>query len=447
MSFIKHSIQTIGVRVFSMVLMFLVGVITARTLGPEGDGILALLILLKNLCLRFGNLGMGSAFVYMLARRPNCLRRFIRLAWLLSVLVIGLGISVLLLIWRMDFSPWKDIEPMLFYLSFPMIFFFFINNYFQRILSGQLRISEMNIADLLAGVCNLSLLLLFTVGLSWGLVGGVAAFVISDGIVFVYLLSRIYRRLPAAESGCEPVATGAPVSVAQLWQYGGWSYLAMLTNFLVEEIPLIFLKLFVSSNIQVGLFHKARTLGRQSRLVALPVSQVLFPYTANSQEAASVNRTNTLCRNSILVMGVLIGLSAMLIKPIILFLYGEAFLPSAAIFYGLAIGVIVWPCSNFLGVHIAAAGRPKLLSLLSVASLVIAAAVYWPVISRCGTAGIGWGISTVYVVQLILRLAGYLHITKTSLWQVLIPQRHDLKYYFRLVWLPGHIKNNRGGRE
>jgi O-antigen/teichoic acid export membrane protein len=177
-------------------------------------------------------------------------------------------------------------------------------------------------------------------------------------------------------------------------------------------------------------------LGRQSRVVALPISKVLFPYTAASEERESVYRTNVLCRNSLVVMAALVTVSTLLIKPIILILYGEDFLPGVQVFYGLAAGVIVWPCSNFLAVHISAMGKSKVVSILGLVTLLLAVMICYPVIRQWGAVGAGWSITAIYAVQMILRLVCYSRLAKTKIRQVILVQRNDAKYYRKLLRAP-----------
>lgn len=146
MSFAKFTIQTFVVRIFSMATMLIGGIINARWLGVEGVGILVLLTLIPNFSFHYGNLGFGSAIAYFIARKKISTQRSLKIVWLIGSMMSVLSGIIMLAIWRLDFSPLNDISPSLIYLYLPTIPLIFFINYMQRILSGELRITETNMA-------------------------------------------------------------------------------------------------------------------------------------------------------------------------------------------------------------------------------------------------------------------------------------------------------------
>ncbi len=431
MSFASSSMQTIMVRVMLILLGLAAGIIGARWLGVEGVGILALLILVKEFAFRFGNFGFGSAFAFFVARKEISTRRILRMAWFAGGVASVFSGIIMLAVWRRSFSPWNDIPPSLFYLCLPTIPLIFFNTYLQRILSGQLRITAMNVANVVMSTANLVLLVILVIVLGMGVAGAVLSLVLSDLLCFLYLVRQTGKcndDLPGAEK--PGVSTKL---VYTLWCYGKWNYLLMFSNFFVEELPLLLLKSFSANNIPVGLFSKARGLGRQTRIVAVPVSQVLFPFTASSKVEEATRRTNTLCRNSLVVMVFCVALMALCIKPIILVLYGEAFLPAAKIFYALAPGVLFWPLGHFLGIHVAASGKPKVVFFASLGTLVVAAATCWFLIPAYGAVGSGISVSVIYATQTFFRLLVYTKVTGASISDVLLPCRADGGHYVNML--------------
>ena len=66
---LKESSLTFFTKVFTAFLGFLVVIVTARILGPEGRGIYAFLENMINLAVLFGCFGVGTANVYFLGRK------------------------------------------------------------------------------------------------------------------------------------------------------------------------------------------------------------------------------------------------------------------------------------------------------------------------------------------------------------------------------------------
>lgn len=437
MSFTKHSIQTIAVRVFMLLFILIAGVITARWLGPEGEGVFVLLILIKNFAFRFGNFGFGSAFAYYVAKKEVSVGDALRIMYAAGIIASILTIIILLIVWRRGFSPWRDIDSLLFYISLPMVVLIFFNNFMLRILSGQLRIFAMNIANLIMHVSLVVLLIVLVVILQLDIIGAVLSVVLSDLLAFFYLVFQCKKH----SSGFDVVVSdnGSRVSVFDMWRYGRWNYLLMFSGFFIEELPLMLLKMVslktsaVGLNISVGLFSKARGLGRQSRIVALPVAQVLFPYTAASKEQLAIKRTNTLSRNYILVMIPIALIMVLCIKPVVYFLYGSSFMPAVKIFYAIAPGICLWPFGHFLGVHVAASGKPKIVFFSSCVVLVAAIVICWFLIPAYGAFGAGLSVSVICLVQTLVRVWVYKKVTGTGFKELLLFQKQDLEHYIEVL--------------
>ena len=432
MSFARYTTQTFLARAILVGFGLVAGIINARWLGPEGVGILALLILVQNFAFFFGNLGFGSAFAFYVARKRASPRQTMKLLWPIGTLMSIVSVIAILAIWHRGFSPWSDMRPAFFYLCLPLIPLFFFNNYLQRVLSGELRITEMNIANLIMGTAHVFFLVILVILMEIGVAGAILSLVLSGLLTLFYLVLRC-SKFPAEAGQTEQAESGAGRLTLNLWRYGRWNYLIMFANFFIEELPLIILKKLSTYNIPVGLFARARGLGRQSRLVAFPVSRVLFPYTAASQKAEATNRTNVLCRNCLFLMLPAVGLVALFIKPLILLLYGEEFMPAAKIFYAIAPGIVLWPLGHFLAVHVAASGKPKAVFYANAVTAVTTAAICYFLIPRYGALGAGLSTSAIYLIRLLLQLAVYARVTGSGFSKVILPCRADWKYYKHIL--------------
>jgi len=430
-SFARSSIQTFIVRVGLTFIGLTVGIINSRTLGPAGLGTLTLLLLVREVCFRFGNLGLGSAFAYFVAKKLESTQRIIRIQWAAGALVSALTILMILAIWRKPFTPWNEIEPKLFYLALLTVPLFLINNFLQRILSGELRITAMNVSDAITTLGTVLFLFVFVVWMNWGIAGSLLAVIAADVCALSYLCHQCIM-LPVREAEVPRERLALSGLLWRMWQYGFWSYLLILVNFFVEELPLLLLKTFKISNADIGLFRNARALGQQSKIVAVPVSQVLFPYTAAAEQKDATRRTNLLCRNSIWLMAVTTVVTLPIIKPLIVLLYGQEFVDSARIYCAMIIGTIVWPAGNFLAIHVAAAGKPRVVFLASVLIVASAFAACWYLIPRYGVMGAGIAFSIINVIQTGVRMVVYCRETGSSYRDVLLLGESDFQAYAKL---------------
>jgi O-antigen/teichoic acid export membrane protein len=106
-------------------------------------------------------------------------------------------------------------------------------------------------------------------------------------------------------------------------------------------------------------------------MIIQPFASMLFPYTAASNEADAVRRTNMLCRNASVVMLFLMALMVLLVKPWILLLFGEEFLPAVTFFYVLTPAIYCFLVNQFLYVHVAARGNPKVMFWINIAGFLV----------------------------------------------------------------------------
>jgi O-antigen/teichoic acid export membrane protein len=202
------------------------GIINARWLGPEGVGIIALVLLVKEFTFRFGNLGFGSAFAFYVASKKVSPRRIMKLLWVAGTIMSLTSVIVILVIWRHDFSPWNDMHPHLFYLCLPLIPLLFFTNYMQRVLSGELRITELNIANFVMVTTNVFFLVILVTLLRMGVAGAIFSLVLSDLSTFFYLVLRC-SKFPAQACKTELSESGVGILALNLWRYGRWNYLIM----------------------------------------------------------------------------------------------------------------------------------------------------------------------------------------------------------------------------
>jgi O-antigen/teichoic acid export membrane protein len=417
------------------------GIINARWLGAKGVGILTLALLMRILAFRFGNLGFGSAFAFFVARKRATGRSIVSLAIWTGLASSLVSLAIFGLCWELPHSPWNDIEPRIVHLALVIIPIFFVRTQLQRVLSGELRIREMNASELIMHLAYLAFLVIMLIVLDLGLIGAVLAMLIGEALSLAFLFWRallLRTAMPGGGEASEPLesvgaASGGRPTLGELWRYGRWNYLLMLSNFLVEELPLLLLKTISGDATAVGLMSRAQRLSREPRNVAFTIAQVLFPFTAASEDAAATQRTNVLCRNSLLLVGIFILGLAPFIRPILLLLYGEEFVPAAEIFYALALSAVIWPMGHFLAIHIAASGAPRQAFLASFTAALCAGLLCLLVIPVYGAVGAGLCATVVYVIRTAVLVVTYRRLTGASLSQVLFVQRTDLGYYRRLL--------------
>jgi O-antigen/teichoic acid export membrane protein len=84
---------------------------------------------------------------------------------------------------------------------------------------------------------------------------------------------------------------------------------------------------------------------------------------------------------------------------------------------------------HFLGVSVAAAGRPQVTLIASVGTIPLALLSCLLLIPEYGAAGAGISFSVISIGHTLLRLAGYVKVSGCSIKETLLPTHRDLAYY------------------
>lgn len=103
MSFAKAGSQTLFFRILLLSISALTTIIQARFLGPEGMGILVLLVTIKRLAFSFGNLGFGSSFAFFIAQNRTTRDEALKVAWLVGTLLSVIAIMAFIVIRPLSF--------------------------------------------------------------------------------------------------------------------------------------------------------------------------------------------------------------------------------------------------------------------------------------------------------------------------------------------------------
>lgn len=426
MSFAKESIRTLLVR-FSIILFNLVGgIINARYLGATGLGIFTLLATIPSLCFRFGNFGIGSSLSFFVAKKKLSSAHAYTHMWKASIILSLICCCLMIPIRGVKYLPWYDIPTQLYYISLLLIPLAFIQNFLTRIVAGKLQIIELNIADFIGIVSYLLSLFILIIHLNFGILGAIYALIINRCIVSFVLFVRCPPNGLAISTTQEKLPETKKIKFNKLWEYGKWNYLIMLNRYLLDQLPVFFLK-YATTNEAVGLFSIARGVNNKIQIIPDTFATILFPFNAAAEKEQAIQRTNRVTRCFFFLMILITVLLFLFIKPVILIIYGNSYAASVPIFHTLLPVVICFPLYKLQNVHIAATGSSKTASLISIAALPIGVALSFLLIPHHGAVGASSAISITYFFQFMLSILIYGKTTKSSLTEMFLLNLSDLK--------------------
>jgi O-antigen/teichoic acid export membrane protein len=331
--FVKKVIQTYVTRMLLLLIGIASSVLTARLLGPEGRGVLAIMTSITLIGVQFGNLGFHGSNTFYVAKSKNLLPILIGNSLLIAVV---LGFSTAMLIW-MFFNIWTNLIPLNgIYLILPLIaiplglFSLFIHN----LLIGVQEIARYNRVDFITGVLGIFLLVSVYI---FGNVNVITVYLL--GLVG-YIVSTILNYL-----GLIPHLKKNPfISLAHIqksFRYGRKVYLSSLFSTLIKRIDLLMVSYFLGYK-EAGIY--AISIGLINLLFIFPevIGMIAFPKMVSmdswTEKVVFVNKVVMLVSAIMLTTSFLVLIFG---QWIITLMYGDEFQQAAEPLIWYLPGVIV----------------------------------------------------------------------------------------------------------
>ncbi len=410
-------LYTFFMRVVSMGMAAVLGILTARVLGPHGKGLYALPMVSAGLVTAVFA-GLTSATSYFLLRMEGgrgVLRPLFSNAFIFTLLAAG---AVVVITYGAH-ATWATLPAVL---SLPGPVAVAIANGYA---TGTKRIRITTTLALIA--TGVTIAFMIAAFLTFGRTpsAAIAAWVASSDVIAVAILiwvARDSRRLPPGSVALKEYAWYA-------CRAGAVSLLTLL-NYRAD----IYIVAILTSPQLLGIYTIGVTAS-ETLLAATQVAAVVTsPHVASMEKSAAAQLTARMMRHNILIAGVCSGSLAIFAPIIVKLLYGEAFLPVLPALRILLVGVFALslgsPLSNFFTLRM---GKPEIAFSLASVSAVICIVTSWVLIPRMGLVGAAIGSTSAYLIVQIVAVAYFGIISKISASTMLLPRKSDLLTYVNLV--------------
>jgi len=438
--FVKETTVTSASSFLSLLLGVGTSVVLARALGPEGRGIYALAMLLPSLIVTFGNLGIGPATVYYVARGEFRRQEILGNNVLLGVGIGGIGVLaglIVVLFFREKVFP--GVSPGYLLLALVLVPVEVLFSYLRYVLLGAQRIKEFNYVQIAQSVLFLGFVTLALLALKAGIRGAILAglftWLIVDALVF-----RLARRV-AGGIDLKPNIS----YIKRATTYGIQAHLANILGFLNYRVDMFLVNGFLGP-AAVGLYAVGVGLVEKLWMISYAASTVLFPrVAAETKEDRRTEFTPLVARTVLWITAIAALVLALLSRWIVLLLYSEAFLPAAGALQALLVGIVVLSAGRVLSNDIAGRGFPGLniyTGLAAVATNVVLNLLWIP---RYGIVGAAWASTVSYTVSFLGALFFYCRLSGNYWTKVVFPQRSDWALYWKtglalVQWIKAKVR-------
>ncbi len=386
-SFTRNVTSTFAVQIVALIVTIVNSAIIARVLGPDGKGILALVLLTPNILALLLSGGIGVANIYYAGRgrlpvadlsSNSSLETLLPGVpiWLVAVGLLGLPFSLL-------------------------------NGYYAAILQGLQRIPSINRVTLGQRLLTLLLTALFLLALALGIGGALAAALLASAAATIALALLLIQ-----QGGQLRPRWQVPV-VRTTLAFGLRGYVGNVLQFFNYRLDLFLVNFFLGP-AGAGIYTVAIAMAEMLWYLPNAVGFVIFPKAANTSQAEMNRFTPRIFRVTLALTAAGGVVLALVGKPLIEFIYSPAFASAFGPLLALLPGVVLLGAAKVLTNEIAGRGYPHYNSITAGVALVLTVTFDLLLIPRWGVLGAAIASSIAYSVIFFLSIGFYRAVSRRA---------------------------------
>jgi O-antigen/teichoic acid export membrane protein len=346
------AVSIIGSTVVSLAIGFIASVALARSLGPSGRGLVAVIQSDATLVISIVGLGTPTAITFFASRRARHQPALSGFAVIYACL-LGAFAALAVLFgggWLADHQG-RGFDSRLWWLGAALIPLTYYEYFVASMLNARRAYGMQNRLNVLGRVGTLVATLSLVTGFGWGVAGGLIA---TSMISFVRIagclpmVARIGIRMPSRHVARATLNYGWRVAIGQMFR------------FFSGRFDLLVLSLLASLTT-VGNYAVAQTVAEIVLLVPQSFGWVVLPVVAAGEAhraAPALRLVGTLTLLGVLAISV--------VGPALIILgFGEAFRPALVPFFILLPGIWMLGCANICGSVLSGKKRPGSASLIA----------------------------------------------------------------------------------
>src|SRR5699024_8097349 len=268
-----HVVTTFSTRILVLFGSFIVSVLLARLLGPEGQGVVAAIFVVPNIIISIGDLGIRQASAYFIGRKLYSIKDVISSNMLLCVITSVISMSIVAVYYSTGYIQKYGVFIIILALIFIPIKL--LTSYFGGVIQGTQKISNINLKELISLTIQLFSILLLVWYFNMGVKGAVLTTLIVASVGLFYYIIVVSKLSVIKIKYINPIPQ-------ELFKRGIAFALALFILTLNYKIDILFLEKMVTS-AEVGIYSVGTSLAELIWQLPAAISLVLFARSANSK--------------------------------------------------------------------------------------------------------------------------------------------------------------------
>jgi len=412
----RDAMSTFTVQVFTLATGMVTSIVVARTLGPEGKGVISFLGYMLFVATSLAGLGLQPAAIQHLGKGRFPASTVVATQMVISLLA-GIACSIGLLLVLPLFKSQMQLGASIVLLFLPLVILSLQRLNLSGVLIGLGEIHANNVLQALTPAA-------WTVGavavlliLRGDALAGSFAWIAAQAVSPLVTLAWIMR---VARPRWKDVKECARASL----RFGAEAYLANLVWTILIRAGGLLLA-YLSGAAAVGIYSIAILMGETLWYLPRSLTVALNLRVASASQEDAMRLSLRAVR---IALWLVIGASLALLvigRPLILLVFGSAFAssftPLALLLPGIVAGAIASPISLYFLQY---KSRPRLNAIASAAGLIVNLALNWLWIPKHGANGAAVASSIAYTVVAIFMMAN-LRTEAGFSWSALLKLRRD----------------------
>lgn len=421
MAFFKSALSVFMFRIVIILSSIVFGISIARTLGPEGRGIWALLSLNIVLLTLVSNLGTPESSIFFIGKKIYKRTAVLRNLMLFSTVVGLIVIFINAVFYYLDLNIlFNSASNDIFWLSMLVIIPLAINTQIRHFLLGTQKVLAYNILNAFESIALLILVSILYLSDNINVLSVVIAFVITTFSNFGLHLYFVRKELKESVEGKLYQWT----IVKKLLRSGLAYFFTGMGGFWSGRLNILLIELYATVST-VGFYTVALAFPNLIANIPNQIGLILYPYVAGeSDEKFNYAFTSLIVKLSLIVTLTIAAPLWFFGNEIILFIYGDQFKGLHVALNYLLAAMFLEGTGNIIFNHFAGLGRPIFGTYQFIISISFSLVFGLILIPEFGLKGAA-------ISKFMAALAGFIFIVfkfsrKYSILKVFTPTKQDL---------------------
>ena len=402
-------------------------ILVSRILGPSDRGVYFMVAAVNFMLVNIGNLGIGNANSYLLAKKKYSLSE-VNANSLIMAVILGIAITLVYVMFHNPLNTYvlKGIDHRYVLVAILLVPFTLYSQFWSAMLVGLNQIILLNKFNIIFSMCNVVLTILVLVILKLGITGMILLMILT-AIISAVVRLFIIKRQTSIKFLFKLRLFKEALSFALRGHIG--SMFGVIWN----KLDFFIVNSYIGI-ASVGQYSLSRGIAEKVNFISTPLMTAINPRITGDAREDSKRLTMQATRHTIFIMVLIIIAGLISAKWLIPFLYGEEYYPAVKPFMLVIIGTAVLRIGLFVSHYILGQlGKPEWNSALALIAPTIAIPLAFILIPKIGIIGAAISFTAACIIDVFASFVVFAKITKCKLRDTLIIKLSDFKVYHNLV--------------